>query len=346
MRIKRIFSKVSHSGMIFMLIILMAAGLLAGCAPMKQAPEAPITPEAPAVIETPIKVAALKGPTGMGLVYLMGGPDETRPYDFRLFGSPDELVGKIVSGEVDLAAVPTNLAAILYKKTEGGIRYLATNTLGVNYVVTSDPDVDSFEALRGKTIGISGLGTTAEFIFRHLLKENGIDPDKDVTLDFSLQHADLAALVTSGKVAIAVLPQPFVTTVTMANENVRIALDLSEAWAEAEGKDAVLPTGGMIVRTEYLEANPQAVARFMADYRASVDQVNGDPKAASLLVEQFEILPKAAVAERAIPLANIVLIDARDSKDFMTDFFEIMMAYDPKTIGGSVPDDAFYGPVK
>lgn len=335
-----------------LLVLILALASLAGCAPGPAAPApadpAPTTPAPaePAAIETPIKVAALRGPTGMGLVYLMGGPDESSPYEFSLFGAPDELVGKIVSGEVDMAAVPTNLAAALYNKTEGGVRYIATNTLGVNYVLTTDPAVDSFEALRGKTIGISGLGTTAEFIFRHLLVENGIDPEEDVTLDFSLQHADLATMLTAGKVDIAVLPQPFVTTAMMANENVRIAIDLTEAWTEVEGKDAVLPTGGMIVRTDYLEAHPEAVQRFLTDYAASVEKVNADPKAASLLVEQFGILPKAAIAERAIPLSNIVFINGSDSEMFMMSFFEIMMAYDPKTIGGAMPDEAFFAPVK
>lgn len=342
--------KGSRSFFTLLLVLTLTLGLLTGCAPKAETPEAAPAPAPapapaePAAIETPIKVAALRGPTGMGLVYLMGGPDESRPYEFSLFGAPDELVGKIVSGEVDMAAVPTNLAATLYKKTEGGVRYIATNTLGVNYVLTTDPAIDSFEALRGKTIGISGLGTTAEFIFRHLLTENGIDPEQDVTLDFSLQHADLATMLTAGKIDIAVLPQPFVTTAMMANENIKIAIDLTAAWAEVEGKDAVLPTGGMIVRTDYLEANPEAVQRFLTDYAVSVEQVNADPKAASLLVEQFGILPKAAIAEKAIPMSNIVFINAEDSKTFLMSFFEIMMAYDPKTIGGAMPDDALFAP--
>jgi len=340
--------KGSRSFFTLLLVLTLTLGLLTGCAPKAETPEAAPAPAPapaePADIETPIKVAALRGPTGMGLVYLMGGPDESRPYEFSLFGAPDELVGKIVSGEVDMAAVPTNLAATLYKKTEGGVRYIATNTLGVNYVLTTDPAIDSFEALRGKTIGISGLGTTAEFIFRHLLTENGIDPEQDVTLDFSLQHADLATMLTAGKIDIAVLPQPFVTTAMMANENIKIAIDLTAAWAEVEGKDAVLPTGGMIVRTDYLEANPEAVQRFLTDYAVSVEQVNADPKAASVLVEQFGILPKAAIAEKAIPMSNIVFINAEDSKTFLMSFFEIMMAYDPKTIGGAMPDDALFAP--
>lgn len=348
----RNFQKATRTVLTMALMLLLSLGLLAGCTPAAEAPAAeapaPEVPaaETPAAIETPIRIAALRGPTGMGLVYLMGGPDESRPYEFSIFGAPDELTGKLVSGEVDMAAVPTNLAVALYNKTEGGVRYIATNTLGVNYVLTTDPAIDGFEALRGKTIGISGLGTTAEFIFRHLLIENGIDPETDVTLDFSLQHADLAAMVTAGKVDVAVLPQPFVTTVMMANENVKIAIDLTEAWTEIEGKDAVLPTGGMLVRTEYLEAHPEAVARFLNDYAASVGQVVADPKAASLLVEQFGILPKAAIAEKAIPLSNIVFIDAENSKEFLMSFFEIMMAYDPKTIGGKLPDEAFFAPVK
>jgi NitT/TauT family transport system substrate-binding protein len=325
-----------------MLILVITAAMLTGCGPKAETPAA----TEPIALEAPIRIAALKGPTGMGLVYLMGGPDEARPYEISLFGAPDEIVGKIVTGEVDLAAVPTNLAASLYNKTEGGVRYIATNTLGVLYVLTSNPEIDSFEDLKGKTIGISGQGSTAEFIFRHLLTENGIDPDKDVVLDFSLQHAELTALLTAGKVEVAVLPQPFVTTAMMNSEALSIAIDLSEAWADVHGADVVLPMGGLIARTEYLEAHPEALERFLTDYTASVEKVNADPKAASLLVEQFEILPKAAIAERAIPLSNIVYFSAADSKVFLTRFLEIMMAYDPKTVGGKVPDDVFFEPVK
>lgn len=325
-----------------MLILVITAAMFTGCGPKAETPAA----TEPIALEAPIRIAALKGPTGMGLVYLMGGPDEARPYEISLFGAPDEIVGKIVTGEVDLAAVPTNLAASLYNKTEGGVRYIATNTLGVLYVLTSNPEIDSFEDLKGKTIGISGQGSTAEFIFRHLLTENGIDPDKDVVLDFSLQHAELTALLTAGKVEVAVLPQPFVTTAMMNSEALNIAIDLSEAWADVHGADVVLPMGGLIARTEFLEAHPEALERFLTDYTASVEKVNADPKAASLLVEQFEILPKAAIAERAIPLSNIVYFSAADSKVFLTRFLEIMMAYDPKTVGGKVPDDVFFEPVK
>jgi NitT/TauT family transport system substrate-binding protein len=316
------------------IVLLLTMSLLGGCAP-----------KAPVALDEPVRIAALKGPTGMGLVYLMGGPDGEKPYDIALYGAPDEIVGKIVSGEVDMAAVPTNLAAALYQKTNGAVRYIATNTLGVLYVMTTDPSIDSFEALRGKTIGLSGQGSTAEFIFRHLLKENGLDPDKDVVIDFSLQHAELMTLLTAGKVDIAVLPQPFVTSAQMASEKVLVALDLNQEWIKVHGEAVLLPMGGMIARTEYLEAHPEALERFLSDYEASVKLVNSDPKAASVLMETYQILPKAAVAERAIPLSNIVFYNAEESKMFLTTFFEILLQYDPKTIGGALPGEDFFAPL-
>lgn len=316
--------------------LIMSMVLLSGCA-QKSA-------DMQTVAEDPIHIAALKGPTGMGLVYLMGGPDETRPYDISLYGAPDEIVGKIVSGEIDMAAVPTNLAAALYNKTDGEIQYIATNTLGVLYVMTTDPAIDSFESLRGKTIGLSGQGTTSEYIFRHLMEENGIDSDTEVTIDFSLQHAELATLLVAGKIDVAVLPQPFVTTAQMASEEVRIAIDLSKAWSEIHGESVLLPMGGMIVRREYLNAHPELVKKFLSDYEASVMRVNEMPKDASMLMETFQILPKAAVAERAIPLSNIVFYNAQDSMPFLTTFFDILYRLDPKTIGGELPGEDFYAP--
>lgn len=164
-----------------------------------------------------MNVAGLKGPTGLGMLKMMEDSDtaESTPYTFTLAGAADEVVSKITTGELDIASVPSNLAATLWNKTNGGVQVLGINALGVLYLVTKGETVNSLADLKGKTIISSGKGTTAQYTVEYLLKANGIDPETDVTIDYKAEHADAATAVASAETAIAVLPQPFVTTVTM-----------------------------------------------------------------------------------------------------------------------------------
>jgi len=299
------------------------------------------------VTETPVeraelRIATLKGPTGIGMVQMMENDEldtSAVDYTFDLVGAPDQIIGKVVQGEVEIAAVPTNLASILNVKTEGQVQLLAVNTLGVLYVLENGEEIQSIEDLKGKTLRSSGKGASPEYILNYVLAENGLTDD--VTVEYAVEHGELATTTTAGDTALALLPQPFVTSTLLGNSDVRIALDLTKEWEKVTG-GSVLPMGAIIVNKAYAEANPEVIASFMAEYQASVEFVNASPVDAGLLVEKFGILPKAALATKAIPNCNITLIDAQTSKESVMKFYEILKGYDPKSIGGSMPEDSFF----
>lgn len=310
-----------------------------------EATQANSTEEEMTVEKEVIHIGTLKGPTGMGMTYLMeqdsleaSGID----YEFDIVGAPDQLIGKIVKGEVDIAAVPTNLAAVLNVKTEGQIQLLGINTLGVLYVLENGDTIQSVEDLKGKKIGSSGKGASPEYVLNYLLDQNKLVVGQDVEVDYVFEHSELAASVAAGDTSIALLPQPFVTSVLLGNPDVRIALDLNDVWLEANEKATSLPMGAVIVSRAYAEAHPEAVDAFMKEYKASVDFVNGQPEEAGKLIEKYGILPKAPLATKAIPNCGITLIPAQEAKEDVMLFYEILKGFNPKAIGGQLPGDEFF----
>lgn len=291
-----------------------------------------------------IKVAALKGPTGLGMLKLMSDNDAKTAknnYEFTLAGSPDEIVTKITTGEVDVAAVPTNLAATLYNKTSGKIQLAAVNTLGVLSVLTNGEEIKTIADLKGKTIYSSGQGSTPEYALNYILKQNGLVVGKDVTVKYLTEHAELATQLISGKVKIAVLPEPFVTQVTVKNKNIKNALNLTQEWDKAAGNKSVLTMGCLIVRKDFTEKNKAAFDSFLAEYKDSAAYTNAQVKEAAALSEKYNIMP-SAVAEKAIPNCNIVYIDGADMKAKIPDFLQILFQANPKSVGGKIPGDDFY----
>ena len=296
-----------------------------------------------------IRVVALKGPTAMGMVQMMdasaeGGELASRGYTFTIESAIDAVTPQIVQGKADIAAVPANLAAVLYNNTKGEIQVLAVNTLGVLYIVESGDTVHSVEDLRGKTIYASGKGATPEYALNYILSRNGLDPEKDVTIEWKSEHAECLAMLMAQENAIALLPQPFVTTAMMKADSLRVALDLNEAWsalqAGAEEPSALL-TGVVVVRKAFAEENREAVAAFLADYQASVDFVNGETEAAAELVGKFDIVP-AAVAAKALPACNITLIAGEEMQQKLSGYLAVLFEQNPKAVGGQLPGDDFY----
>ena len=296
------------------------------------------------VEKTLMRVAALNGPTGMGMVKLMKDNEagETAlDYEFSLMSSSDDLVGKIISGEVDVAAVPSNLAMVLYNRTQGQIQLAAVNTLGVLYILENGDSIQTIEDLKGKTVHSSGKGAMPDFAFQYLLKENNLQIDKDVMVDFKLQHAELAAAVATGDIDIALLPQPHVTTAMMKNENVRIALDITAEW-RGVANEGELAMGTIIVQKDFAENNKEALDAFLEEYKRSVAFVNSEIDEASELIAKYGILPNAAVAKKAIPYTNIVYIDAQEAKSYLEELYQILYNFEPKSIGGKLADEGFY----
>ncbi|MET0017685.1 PhnD/SsuA/transferrin family substrate-binding protein [Oscillibacter sp.] len=296
------------------------------------------------VTPTAYSIAALKGPTAMGLVKLMQdaktGESLSNQYTFSLAASADEVTPKLIQGELDMACVPANLAAVLYQKTEGQIETLAVNTLGVLYIVENGNAVQSMSDLRGMTIVAAGKGSTPEYALRYLLSENGVDPDKDVTIDWKSEHSECVAALASGEATVALLPQPFVTVAQNKLGDLRVALDLTEEWNKLDNGSSLI-TGVIVARKEVVDANPAAVKAFLQDYAASVDWVNGNVADAAQLIGSYDIVD-AAVAEKALPNCNIVCITGSEMKQKLSGYLSVLFDQNSKSVGGALPEDDFY----
>lgn len=292
-----------------------------------------------------LTVNALKGPTGIGMVRMFEmkpdlGPGVTA--DYQIAGAPDVLVSRVLSGEVDIATLPTNVAVKLYNS---GVPYSLGAIVGngLLYMLSGDPEVDGLESVRGREIYNIGKGATPDFVLRYLLNARGIDTEKGVSVLFTYSHPELAQMMIAEKVTTAVLPEPFVTMVTMKNANVKIVEDLQEVWAEELDRDKPYPMSVVVIKDEVRRERPDAVEAFLAAYKESIEWVSTTPKAAGELAEQHGIGMPAAVAARAIPRLNLTFVPAAEARDEMERFLDIFMEYDPKAIGGKLPDGGFYG---
>lgn len=297
---------------------------------------------------TSVRVAALKGPTAMGMVKFMNDTETQsatiNDYEFIIAAAIDEVTPKIIQGDTDIAAVPANLASVLYNNTDGGVQVLAINTLGVLYLVENGTSIESVEDLRGKTIYASGKGATPEYALNYILSSNNIDPETDVTIEWKSEHTECLTALIEDEEAIALLPQPFVTTAQTKVETIRIALDLTEEWdrlqADSETPSALL-TGVVIARTEFVEEHPEAVAEFLEQYEASIEYVNTNMSESAQLIEQYDIVT-AAIAEKALPYCNITYIDGEEMKEKLSGYLSVLMEQNAESIGSELPADDFY----
>lgn len=284
-----------------------------------------------------VKVAALKGPTAMGMAQLL----DNEEYEFSIVAAPDEIVPMIVQGQVDIAAVPANLAAVLYQKTQKEVSVLAVNTLGVLYLVENGEAIQSAEDLKGKTIYASGKGATPEYALYSVLEANGLDPEKDVTIEFKSEHAEVVAALAADQTAVGLLPQPFVTTALMKNENLRVALDLNELWENAATDGSKLVTGVVIGRKEFLESEEELANDFLDAYATSVEFVNTDTEGAAKIIGEHDIIAEE-VAKKALPECSIVFLEGEEMETILSGYLNTLMEQDPEMIGGQLPDEEFY----
>ena len=328
--------------MSILLITVMYASLLVGCATSTADKEADKGPEG--AVPTSFRIASLKGPTTMGMVKMMSDTesgDTFHDYQVTMYGTADEIVPKLVTGDIDIALVPCNLASMLYNKTKGSVQIAAVNTLGVLYIVESGETVKSVDDLKGKTIYSTGKGTTPEYALNYILQQNGIDPQKDVTIEFKSEATEIAVMLEQAENVVAVLPQPYVTAVQMQNTGVRVALDMTQEW-EKVGLNSSLVTGVLLVRKTFVEDNPDAFEEFLKEYKASTDYVNGNIEEAAALVEKYGIVAKAPIAVKAIPACNIVYIDGQEMKTKVSGYLNVLFDANPQSVGGALPGDDFY----
>lgn len=300
----------------------------------------------PEKLDVECNVFALNGPTGVGLVSLMDKNDNGNAnlkYNFKIVAANDEIVGKLLNKEADIAAVATNVASTLYKKSEGKISVLAINTLGVLNLVTQDENIKSIKDLKGKTVYLPGQGANPEFITTYILEKNGLEVGEDVNLEFVADGQALIPKVIKEN-AIVIAPQPVATAITVQDKDAKITINLNDEWAKVSDTDLVM--GCIVARNEFIEENPDAIKIFLKEYKESIEAVNADTTTAGALCEKYGIISKAAVATKAIPYCNIVYQDGKELKDNLSAYLKFLYNKKPAVIGGALPNDDFYYNVK
>jgi len=331
-------TKTNKKFLSLLLILVLVFTLMTGCA-AEERQDAEVPPTVSAVVN----VAALNGPTGMGMVKLM---DMTDKYAITTYQAPTDIAPKLISGEVDVAALPSNMAAVLYNKTEGQIVAVSPIALGVLYILGNNADVSEPKDLAGKTIYASGQGGTPEYVLQKVLENAGLAIDKDVKVQWLASHADVNQKLLSEDGAIAMIPEPFVSTALAAgNENVSQLFDLNVLWTEATGQ--ALPMGVLVARKAFIEEREDDLKVLLNDYADSVEFVNGFPEDAAKLIVEKGFLGKEEIAKTAISKCRIVLYagnDAKEGTEILKTFNETLFDMEPASVGGKLPnEDLYYG---
>lgn len=317
-----------------LLLALVLALSLAACAATQTKPYESVN----------IRLGGLKGPTSMGMAKLLDDAENGRTantYTFTMAPSAGELTPQLIKGELDILAVPVNVASILYNQTEGAVQLVAASTLGVLYITEKGGEtVTDVRSLAGKTLYATGKGATPEYALTYLLAQNGLTLGEDVTVEWKSEPSEIVALMAQEEHAIAMLPQPFVTVAQGKLEGLRVALDLSAQW-DALGLDSRLITAGLLVRKAFADEHPEAVAKFLEEYAASTDYANSNPAETAALVEKLGIV-NAAVAEKALPKCNLVCITGAEMKTAVSGYLQTLYDLKPDAVGGAMPGDGFY----
>lgn len=301
------------------------------------------TPELQKTEKTKVKIVALKGPTGIGLVNLMNDAEQNltgNDYNISIVGDPSEAAAKLAGVDADIALLPTNMSSILYNKTSGAVNIAAINTLGVLYLLSNNVEINNINDLKGKTVCLTGQGATPEFAFSYILRQNGLKPGEDVKLEYKAEHSELATLMISGKIDLGILPEPFVTQVVEKNRDIKAALDLAEEWYKANN-DSLLAMGCIAVRKEFINKQKKALDMFLDEYKISSEHAKNDIVNTAYLCDKYGIMQKE-IAQKAIPKCKIVFIKGKDMKDNVKCFLNELFEFDPKSIGGKLPDEEFY----
>lgn len=294
---------------------------------------------------TQIRVGSLKGPTSMGLLFLMQEAEEGGAegnYAFTMAAQADELLPLMVKGEMDIALVPANVASVLYNKMQGQLAVIDINTLGVLYMVTGDGTIESVEDLKGRTIYLTGKGTTPDYVLHYILSENGMT-EADYTLEYKSEASEVAALLAEKPQAVGLLPQPFVTAACIQNEALKVVLDMNEEWTKLQGEDGSrVVTGVTVVRKEFLKEHEAAVKVFLKEHEESTGAINEDVQKGASLAVAAGIVAKEAIAQKAIPACNITCMQGTEMQQALSGYLEVLFEQNPESVGGALPGEDFY----
>ena len=310
----------------------------AGCASNKDVGSS--APEVYTAVD--MSVACMTGPTGIGMAKLMADAEAkttANNYSFTVATAATDITGKFLNGEINIASVPTNVAATLYNKSEGKVRMLAVNTYGVLSILEKGDTIKSVADLKGKTVYSTGKGQNPEFILKYILTENGIDPEKDVTINF-VSSEDLVAKLISGEAEVAMAPEPAATTVMVKNQELNRVLSINDEWAKVS--DTKLMMGCVIALDSYIEANPKAVEKFLEEYEASIKFASENIDETATHCATYKITASDVIAKKAIPTCNLCYVTGKDMKNNVNGYYGVLFNADPTSIGGKLPADDLY----
>lgn len=289
-----------------------------------------------------MSVACMTGPTGIGMAKLMADAEAkttANNYSFTVATAATDITGKFLNGEINIASVPTNVAATLYNKSEGKVRMLAVNTYGVLSILEKGDTIKSVADLKGKTVYTTGKGQNPEFILKYILTENGIDPEKDLTINF-VSSEDLVAKLISGEAEVAMAPEPAATTVMVKNQELNRVLSINDEWTKVS--DTKLMMGCVIALDSYIEANPKAVEKFLEEYEASIKFASENIDETATHCATYKITASDVIAKKAIPTCNLCYVTGKDMKNNVNDYYGVLFNADPTSIGGKLPADDLY----
>ena len=297
--------------------------------------------DVPETVSQTVNIAALNGPTGMAMVQMMDMEDK---YEITAYQAPTDVTAKIVNGEADVAAVPSNLAAVLYNKTEGEVVAVSPIALGMLQILGNDAGVQEVADLAGKTIVASGQGGTPEYVLEKVLADNGLTIYEDVQVEWLANHSEVNTKLLSEAGTIAMIPEPFVSTaLAQGNENVSKLFDLNELWEEATGQQ--LPMGVLVATKSFVEERGDDLTVLLNDLQASVDYVNGSPAEAAADIVACGFIGNEAIAEAAIPNCHIVLYtgdEAAAGAEMLKTLNQTLFDMDSASVGGAMPGEDLY----
>lgn len=299
------------------------------------------------------RIGSLKGPTTLGLLYMMEQAGEEREAagadftmvmdgaDFTIGTAADELMALFVKGELDIALLPANMAAVLYQRTEGELAVIDVNTLGVLYVVSDDTSIRALEDLKGRTVYLTGKGTTPDYVLRYLLEQAGIL--EDVELEYRSEATEVAVLLAEQAGGTGLLPQPFASVACGQNDRLETVLDLTREWQNVQGENGSrLVTGVTVVRRAFLEEHPEAVEAFLDAHKESANYAADHVEETAALAVRQGIIANEQAAVSAIPKCNIVYMEGEEMKQALAGYLKVLYEQDPESVGGSLPGDDFY----
>lgn len=294
-----------------------------------------------------IRVAMLKGPSAMGMVQMIDslrnvpGTDGTgADIAVDVFTEPMQVRKAMLEGSADFAALPMNMAAVLYNR---GMEYVlaAVPVAGSLYLAGSGSDINSWEDLRGRKVFLMAKGMTPDILFRYLLIRNGLRPDEDVVLDYNFpSHNDIASAMAAGRAPLGVITEPYLSTVMSVKKEIRPLLDLNAEWVKINGFP--IAETAFLVKKSLLEDNPETVEKVINGYARSTNWVIGHPDSAAVLMVRYGIMQDADAAARAIPKTHLVFWRAGEKNKEIDAYLRTLFEMSPEIIGGKLPDEGFY----